>query len=397
MAQEKAHIPKEQILPVLALTISGFIFNCSEFMPIGLLSDISASFSISQSTCGIMISAYAWAVMILSVPLMIAASRVSPRRLVIAVVMLFGAGQLFTALAPTFELLVVARLIVASAHAIFWSVASPFAVRVVGEENGSAAIGMVAAGTCIASVLGMPLGRTIGLLLGWRLTFGAMTLLTALGVVMLGLVFPRIETGESFSPSQLGGLAKNRTLAAIYVMVALLITGYFAGYSYIEPYLAQVSHLESGTITIALMVFGLSGLVGSRLFTRFYKKCRKPFLALSIAGIPLALIGLAPLGGHVAGVFFVCIIWGVTATTFTVACQDELIAVTTNDESAVAMSIYSAIYNLGIGFGSFIGGRVVDGLGLGYIGIVGGAIALCAFIWCILRLLPQLRPTEQEN
>ncbi len=394
MAQEKARIPKGKFLPVLALTISGFIFNCSEFMPIGLLSDISASFSISQSTCGIMISAYAWAVMILSVPLMIAASRVSPRKLVIAVVILFGAGQLFTALAPTFALLVAARLVVAAAHAIFWSVASPFAVRVVGDENGSAAIGMVAAGTCIASVAGLPIGRAVGIVLGWRLTFGAMTLLTALGVVMLSLVFPKIEASGSFSPSQLKGLAKNRTLMAIYVMLALLITGYFTGYSYIEPFLAQVGKVESATITIALMVFGLAGLVGSRLFTALYKKCRKPFLALSIAGIPLALILLVPLSGSTAGVFFDCVIWGITATTFTVACQDELIAVTSTEESAVAMSIYSAIYNLGIGFGSFIGGKVVDGPGLAYIGYVGGAIALCAFIWCILRLLPQLQPTE---
>ncbi len=397
MAQQKTRIPKEQLLPVLALTISGFIFNCSEFMPIGLLSGIASSFSISESTCGIMISAYAWGVMILSVPLMIAASRVSPRRLIMAVVTLFGVGQLLTAVAPTFELLVAARLIVASAHAIFWSVASPFAVRVVGEESGPAAIGMVAAGTCIASVLGLPIGRTIGLLVGWRLTFAGMTVLTALGVVLLGLVFPKIETGEKFSPAQLGGLAKNRTLAAIYVMLALLVTGYFVGYSYIEPFLAQVAGLKNEIITAALMVFGLSGLVGSRLFTRLYKQHRKPFLAVSFAGIPAALLLLAPLSGTAAGVFFVCVLWGVTATTFTVACQDELIGVTSRDESAVAMSIYSAIYNLGIGFGSFIGGRVVDGPGLGYVGFVGGGIALCAFIWCILRFLPQLRPTEQEN
>lgn len=159
-------MPRETLAAVGGLTCAAFIFNSSEFMPIGLLTDIASSFSISEATCGIMISIYAWAVMLLSLPLMLAACHVPPRRLILGVVALFGLGQLCSAVAPTFVLLVCARLIVASAHAVFWSIATPFAVRVAGEAHGPKAIGTVAAGSCVAMVFGMPLGRMVGLAVG---------------------------------------------------------------------------------------------------------------------------------------------------------------------------------------------------------------------------------------
>lgn len=108
-----------QWMALAGLTFSAFILNTSEFMPIGLLTDISAGFSITEATCGLMITAYAWAVMLLSLPLMIAASRVEFKRLLLGVLMVFAAGQVFSAVAQTFSLLVLARIVVASAHAIF--------------------------------------------------------------------------------------------------------------------------------------------------------------------------------------------------------------------------------------------------------------------------------------
>ena len=384
-------MPRETLAAVGGLTCAAFLFNRSEFMPIGLLTDIASSFSISEATCGLMISIYAWAVMLLSLPLMLAACHVPPRRLILGVVALFGLGQLCSAVAPTFALLVCARLIVACAHAVFWSVATPFAVRVAGEAHGPQAIGTVAAGSCVAMVFGMPLGRMVGLAVGWRMTFAIMAGLTALVVGLLARAFPRLERGDAFSLSQLPGLIRNRSLMGIYLLTALVATGYYTGYSYVEPFLGQVARMQSTLVTLALMAFGAAGLLGSQLFSRLYERRRGLFLSLTVAGIPAALLLMLPLSGSMACMFCVCVLWGVSSTAFNVTCQAEVIRTTSQQAGAVAMSIFSGIFNLGIGCGSWIGGRVVDGLGVSLVGVAGGAIALVGLAWCVAGLLPQLR------
>ena len=160
-----------ELMPLVGLTFSAFILNTSEFMPIGLLTDIAGSFSINEATCGLMITAYAWAVMLLSLPLMMAASRIEFKRLLLGVLVVFAIGQFLSAIAPTFAILTLARIVVASAHAIFWSIASVMATRLVDVSHGSLAIGMIATGSSIAQIFGLPLGRAIGLALGWRMTF----------------------------------------------------------------------------------------------------------------------------------------------------------------------------------------------------------------------------------
>lgn len=382
---------RAEILPVCGLALAAFVFNSSEFMPIGLLTDIGSSFGTSEATTGLMISIYAWAVAVLSLPLMLLGSRVPPRRLIVVVVTVFAVGQLCSALAPTFVLLVCARLIVACAHAVFWSIASPFAVRVVRDEHGATAMSMIVTGTSIAMIFGLPLGRIVGLVVGWRMTFGIIAAISAGIVFYLLTVFPQVEHGESFQLSQLPSLFANRVLVAIYLMTVLLASAYYVGYSYIEPFLAQVAGMPDGLITAALMAFGAAGMVGSVLFSRLYDRHSAPFLAVFTACLPLSLLLMGPTTISPAAVFGVCVLWGTAATAFNVACQAEIISVTSTEASAVAMSIFSGIFNLGIGLGSWIGGRVVDGVGIALIGYVGAAIGAVGLAICLFRLVPLMR------
>ena len=163
MADSTPRMTMRELLPLVTLTLSAFLLNTSEFVPIGLLTDIAGAFSLSESGAGAMISVYAWAVALLSLPLMLAASRVPPRSLIVSVLAVFCAGQVASALAPTFELLVASRLIVAAAHAIFWSVASPFAVRVAAPGRSALAMSLIVTGTSVAMIFGLPLGRALGL------------------------------------------------------------------------------------------------------------------------------------------------------------------------------------------------------------------------------------------
>ena len=363
----KSAITMKQWLPLAGMTCSAFVFNTSEFMPIGLLTDIAASFGLSEAQAGIMISVYAWAVMVLSLPLMMAASRVEFKRLLVAVVAVFSLGQFLSAVAPTYPILILARLVVAAAHAVFWSIASVAASRLVAPQHGSLAVSMVATGTSVAMILGLPLGRAIGLALGWRMTFGLVGVVSFAIAAYLAACFPKMPAGEPFTLRRLPLLLKNPVLMGIYAMTILFASGYYTGYSYIEPFMQQMAGLSPDVITGLLTVFGAAGLAGSALLTRYYDRRRTFFMLAS------------------------CAVWGLFGTAFSIAYQSEIIRWCDKDDSAVAMSIYSGIFNLGIGIGSALGGDVVSHGAIGSIGCVGGVLALAALMVCLLGVVRPAR------
>ena len=374
-------ITLRQWLPLVGLTCCAFVFNTSEFMPIGLLTDIAASFSLTEAQAGIMISVYAWGVMLLSLPLMVFASRFEFKRMLLGVLAVFSLGQFLSAVAPTYPILVCARLVVAFAHAVFWSVASIMASRLVDTRHGALAISMIATGSSIAQIFGLPLGRAIGLAGG----------LSAIAAVYQAAVFPAMPAGERFTVKQLPELLKNPLLIALYAVTVFMATGYYASYSYIEPFLAQVAHVDAGAITMTLTAFGCSGLLGSWLFGRLFDGHRFPFLAITLSGVPVALLLMGSAASSLAAVLAVCALWGCCATAFNVAFQAELIKHTPADSSAVAMSIFSGLFNLGIGTGTAIGGAVVSGPGIAWIGCAGGAIAAVGVILAITVMFPAIR------
>ncbi|HJF44894.1 MFS transporter [Thermophilibacter provencensis] len=386
MADPTPRMSTRELLPLVALTLSAFLLNTSEFVPIGLLTDIAGAFSLSESGAGAMISIYAWAVALLSLPLMLAASRVPPRALIVSVLAVFCGGQVASALAPTFELLVASRLIVAAAHAVFWSVASPFAVRVAAPERSALAMSMIVTGTSVAMIFGLPLGRALGLALGWRMTFVCVGAAAAAALAGLIAFFPRLDAGKPFTLDRLPELARNRALMGLYLATILFATGYYTGYSYIEPFLQQVAAMPDALITAALTVFGVAGLVGSGLFARFFDAHRRPFLTATMLGMAAALLLLLPLAGVPAGPFAVCVIWGVSATAYNVAAQAEVIRTTSQAATPVAMSVFSGLFNVGIGTGSIVGGLVCDAAGPAGVGLVGGAVAAAGALYCLVRL-----------
>lgn len=158
-----------EILPLAGITVAAFIFSSSEFMPVALLTDIARSFAVTDAQAGMIISVYAWVVMILSLPLMILASRIEFKRLLLLVMAVFALGQFLSSIAASFSILMASRIVVACAHAIFWSIAPPLAVRVVSEDHRHMAMGIVVMGESVALIAGLPIGRVIGLVLGLSL------------------------------------------------------------------------------------------------------------------------------------------------------------------------------------------------------------------------------------
>ena len=379
-----------QWLPLLGLTFSAFIFNTSEFVPIGLLTDIANDFQITEAHAGLLITIYAWVVALASLPLMLLVSKVEFKRLLLSVVALFALSHILSSVSSNYMTLMVSRIGVACSHAIFWSIASPLAVKVAPEGKRSLALSFIVTGTSIAMIVGLPLGRIVGLFLGWRMTFLCIAVLAALVFVFMAIVFPKVPNQNPVSLRNLPGLVKTPALTGIYILTVVAITGHYTGYSYIEPFMAQVAHLRESAITFALMLFGLAGIVGSILFSKKYDKHPVAFINVAVYGIVAFLYLLQPASISMGSTLLVCVLWGIAITVFNLVFQ-ALIIQFAPQATSIAMSIYSGIFNVGIGSGALIGGYTCTYLSLGWIGYIGGTISLVAAFYCTKRVLPLLR------
>ena len=388
-------IPPKYFLPLVGLAVSAFVFNTSEFMPIALLTDISDSFGKTPAETGIMITAYAWVVGLMSLPLMLAACRMEPKRLLLAVLALFAAGQIGSGLATSFAMLMAARVAVACAHAIFWSITAPFATRLVTREHQPFALSCVATGSAIAMIFGLPIGRVIGLALGWRMTFFCIAGVTLCALLYLGRVFPRLpQGGAPFSPRDLPALVKNPFVFGNFVLAVTFATSYFTIYSYIEPYLGTVAGFSPEAITTTLVALGVSGFLGSVVFSHAYGTHRQFCLLTGGVGVTACALLYTATAALAPALVTVCLVLGMISTLFNVTMQAELLRSTSRAGAPVATSIYSGLFNVGIGGGTALGSFVAGSGHLPSIGLVGAAIAAVTAAYTIFVYLPAIRKAE---
>lgn len=371
-------------LPVITLACGTFVFNTSEFIPIGLLSAIASDFGLSEAGAGLLITIYAWVVALASLPLMLFFSQTELKRLMLGVFALFTLSHIASAFAVSFYTLMASRIGVAFSHALFWSIVSPMAVRAAPRGKQSVALSIVVTGSSLALIAGLPLGRVIGLYLDWRSTFACIAVVSALIALLFWRVFPKMPSTQSVRFKSLPTLLSNKSLRKIYLLTALFITGQFTAYSYIEPFLAQNGVSESAITTI-LVLFGCSGIVASVVFSRYYDTHHLVFVNLSLFGVALSLLMLYFSAFYLPFVVAVIIFWGFAIACFNVVFQSQTINLAPN-ASAVAMSMYSGIYNVGIGGGALVGGIVSEDLGVSFVGFVGGAIALVACVYFVRKM-----------
>ncbi len=364
-------------------------------MPIGLLTDIADSIHITEAHAGVLITVYSWIVMLLSLPLILLLNKIDFKRLLLGTIALFGIFQMLSAFSASYEMLMISRIGVACTHSVFWSIASPAAVSVVSEKFRSLALSMVVTGTSIAMILGLPLGRIIGLHMGWNMAFFCVGIIAFITTAYLIFVFPKVPGGESFSIKQMPEIFKNKTLMGIFLVTFLFATSYYTGYSYIEPFLQKVACLSANWVTTTLTIFGAAGLLGSFLFSHYYDKNKYLFIRLVMISVAAALLLLYPVSKAYMAVVVLCAFWGMAVMAFNVTFQSEIITYAPAAASSVAMAIYSGIYNLGIGSGTWIGGSICTHLSISYIGIAGGMIAVVAALLCIFVVIKYMKEFDR--
>ncbi|MCT6874812.1 sugar transporter [Frischella perrara] len=380
---------------IFCLALAAFIFNTTEFVPVGLLSNIADSFKMSDANTGLLITIYAWAVSLLSLPLAVLTAKFERRKLLIFLFILFIASHILAGMAWDFYSLLAGRIGIACAHAVFWAITTPLAVRLAPNGKKAQAMGFIVAGTSMATVLGVPLGTMIGQVLGWRLTFLCIAAIAFF--VMFGLMYllPTLPSTNSKSLRSLPSLLRRPALIHVYILTAIVITGHFTVYTYITPFMHKIGGFSESFVVFLLLCIGFCGIIGSIIFAKFSEKYPVAIFVYTLLLMILCLGFFYIASLHSQTAIIVCLIWGIAITIFGMLMQSKVIEVAP-DATDIATAIYSGIYNIGIGGGALVGGQVIQHLNMQKIGYFGAGfilVALILFVWMSRKIWIQ----EQKN
>lgn len=380
----------KQWVSVCALAVGAFIFNTTEYIPIALLSDIGQSFDKPATEVGMMITVYAWIVALLSLPLMLMTKNIERRKLLLMLFALFALFHALSFFSWNFNILLASRIGIALTHAVFWSITASLAVRLAPTGKTNQALGLLSTGTVLAMVLGIPLGRVVGQYFGWQLSFLLIGVCAAGVMLVLAKNLPALPSQNTGSLSSLPSLFKRRNLMLLYAMTVLIITAHFTAYSYIEPFVLQVGGFKAEQVTIVLSLYGLAGFAASYLFGKWFAKSQRLFMLGAVAVILLSALLLLPFASFPYAVYALVFIWGVAIVIVSLGMVSKVLAFA-SDATDVANSIYSGLYNVGIGGGALLGHYVTVWFGLSNIGIAGALLASAGLAVCGLLF------KEQDN
>lgn len=370
-------------LRVVTLAIAAFIFNTTEFVPVGLLSDIAESFHMQTAQVGIMLTIYAWVVAVMSLPFMLLTSQMERRKLLICLFVLFIASHVLSFLAWNFTVLVISRIGIAFAHAIFWSITASLAIRLAPAGKRAQALSLLATGTALAMVLGLPIGRVVGQYSGWRTTFFAIGMGALITLLCLIKLLPKLPSEHSGSLKSLPLLFRRPALMSLYVLTVVVVTAHYTAYSYIEPFVQNVAGLSANFATVLLLILGGAGIIGSLVFGKLGNRHASSLVSVAIALLVVCLLLLLPAADSEAHLAILSIFWGIAIMVIGLGMQVKVLALAP-DATDVAMALFSGIFNIGIGAGALVGNQVSLHWSMSSIGYIGAIPACAALVWAVL-------------
>lgn len=372
-------------LPIIGLAFAAFVFNTSEFLPVGLLPNIAEHLNETVSFTGLVITGYAWVVAVMSLPLTVITAKLERRKLLLALIAVFALAHFAVIVADTFERLFAARVAVALTHSIFWSIMTPLAARMAPRGKRAVGLAAVMGGTIVATVLGVPIGTQLGHMFGWQEAFFIIGIAAALVFALIWLVLPECVSTHAGSLKSLPVILKRPALIQLYCLTAVTVLGQYTAYSYISPILQSVGGFADGDVVTTLFVFGIAGIIGTVLSSKLVERYPSGALVAPLIAISACLFLIIPTCHHFGVLMGVVVIWGAAMTAVCMAFQTMLLNAAP-DAADIAASLYSGIFNIGIGGGAFLGSRILSASGYEPIVWTGASIvALSAlstlFVW----------------
>ncbi len=378
--------------PLLALAVSAFGIGTSEFIIMGLLPDLAHSFQVSIPKTGILVSGYALSVTLGSPLVALALSRMDRKRALLILMGMFTAGNGLCALAPSFMLLLGARILTALCHGAFFGIGSIVASHLVPRSERAQAIALMFAGLTLANVLGVPVGTALGQAFGWRFAFWALVPIGLIaGVGLLRLV-------PSQPPEQLH--LKHELHAALRPQVQLVLAlstlssvSLFCVFTYIAPILEQVTHFSPGAVTRVLVVFGVGITLGNLLGGRLADWKQMPVIIGGIVLLIVMFLAMPLLEPAVVPAVMMVFVWGCIHFAAGAPLQARIV-----DQARGAPNLASTLnqgaFNLGNALGASLGGiMLTEGIGYRYLSLGSAAVASVALVVALIAL----RVERSEN
>jgi DHA1 family inner membrane transport protein len=396
---------------LIALALGGFGIGLTEFLIAGLLPQVASSFAVSEAAAGWLISGYALSVAIGAIALTAATARLPRKGILVGLMALFVIGNLLSAVAPSYRVMLLGRIVAALCHGSFFGIGSLVARSLVAQEKKSRAVAVMFAGLTVANVLGVPFGALVGERWGWRAAFWAVT---AIGVFALAGIVALVPGGAGQArpsavavagrsePVPAGGLrAQFRAFRSWQVWLTLTATalsygGMFGAFSYIAYTFTEVGGFSSADVAWLLMVYGVGLVVGNLVGGRAADRDRDRALVLALLGLAITLAVFGLLAGSATASVILVFLMGL----FGFASVPGMITRVTDfaHGAALAASANVSASNLGNALGAWLGGLAITA-GLGYAAplYVGAGIVLISVIVMVVAAHQARSPAPQTD
>ncbi len=405
-AAAKKAAPAFPWVGLITLAAAVFLSVTSEMLPTGLLPEMSADLGVAESQIGLLVSWFAFTVVITSAPVAILTRRFARHGLVIVVLIIFALSSVLTAIAPTYELVVAARVLGGVAHGLFWSVVGAYAAHLVPKAQIGRAVSIVVAGGTLAFVFGVPLGTAAGHLLGWRLSFVALGVLMLIGAALVYKFLPPVQRhsekplppdADTAALAAVQGGRKDPTIGAVVLIcfiTGITMVGHYSFYTYIAPFLLDGLGVSSGQLAPLLFAYGVAGAIGLVLVGTVFgpRPTLGLVLGLGVSAISVTLLALFSTNLPVALAAFV--LWGMAFGTLPPLLQTRMLHVASAGIRDTAAAFYTTAFNAGIGGGALVGALLIDSVGLGFVPLVYVGLLVLALVLVLVTDLIMRRRLE---
>ncbi|MFB7288633.1 MFS transporter [Actinacidiphila glaucinigra] len=371
-------------LALLALAIGAFGIGTTEFVIMGLLPEVATDFGVSVPTAGLLVTGYGLGVMIGAPIMTLLGTKVSRKNMLMLLMGVFVLGNLVSALAPAFGVMMAGRILASFTHGAFFGIGSVVAADLVAPEKKARAISMMFAGLTVANVIGVPLGTFIGQSAGWRTTFFVVAGLGVVGLAGVLKLVPDMPKPQGVRLRHELGAFRNVQVLLAMAMTVLGFGGVFAAITYIAPMMTEVTGFADSSITWLLVLFGAGMVVGNLIGGKYADRALMPMLytALGALAAVLALFTLTAHNELTAGVTIFLI--GALGFATVPPLQKRVL-----DQASGAPTLASAVnigaFNLGNALSAWLGG-VVIAAGHGYTSpnLVGAALTASALVLAVV-------------
>ncbi|WP_277980555.1 MFS transporter [Sphingomonas phyllosphaerae] len=347
---------------VYAMALCTFVLIASEFMPVSLLSPIAQTLALTEGQAGQAIAISGVFAVVTSLSLTTVLGTLDRRLALLGLTALLVVSGAIVAFAPNYAILMGGRALLGVAIGGFWSMSTSVVMRLVPEQSVAKALAIVNGGNALATVIAAPLGSFMGGLIGWRGAFFCVVPVAVAAIVWQAISLPALVVTTKGSARGMFALLKRPAVLLGLITVALLFVGQFALFTYLRPFLEQVTHVSVSMLSGLLLVIGVAGFIGTLVIGRVIETGLNRTLIAIPAIMAAVAVSLALFGGSTATVALLLGIWGFVGTAAPVAWWTWLARTVPGDAEAGG-GLMVAIVQLAITLGATGGGIVFDAAG----------------------------------